>query len=46
MRIVLIFDVWNPHLTQQEQDLLYRMFELQQIADTQPGSPSSPASAS
>jgi len=46
MRIVLIFDVWNPHLTQQEQDLLYRMFELQQIADGQPGSPSSPASAS
>src|SRR4029078_5334079 len=46
MRIVLIFDVWNPPLTQQEPDLLYRMFELQQIADGQPGSPSSPASAS
>jgi hypothetical protein len=30
MRIVLIFDVWNPHLTKQEQELLSRMFELQE----------------
>jgi aspartyl/asparaginyl beta-hydroxylase (cupin superfamily)/Tfp pilus assembly protein PilF len=30
MRIVLIFDVWNPHLTKQEQELLTRMFELQE----------------
>jgi len=29
IRIVLIFDVWNPHLTQQEQDLLSRMFAIQ-----------------
>jgi aspartyl/asparaginyl beta-hydroxylase (cupin superfamily) len=29
IRIVLIFDVWNPHLTKQEQDLLVRFFELQ-----------------
>jgi aspartyl/asparaginyl beta-hydroxylase (cupin superfamily) len=30
VRIVLIFDVWNPHLTEQEQDLLVRFFELQE----------------
>ena len=30
IRIVLIFDVWNPHLTKQEQDLLFRMFDLQE----------------
>ena len=30
IRIVLIFDVWNPHLTAQEQDLLVRFFALQQ----------------
>ena len=35
MRIVLIFDVWNPHLTQRERDQLYRMFELQQLVDAQ-----------
>ncbi len=29
IRIVLIFDVWNPHLTEQEQDLLVRLFALQ-----------------
>ena len=29
-RIVLIFDVWNPHLTPQEQDHLVRFFALQQ----------------
>jgi aspartyl/asparaginyl beta-hydroxylase (cupin superfamily) len=28
-RIVLIFDVWNPHLTAQEQDLISRFFALQ-----------------
>lgn len=28
-RIVLIFDVWNPHLTKQEQDLLIRFYSLQ-----------------
>ena len=28
-RIVLIFDVWNPHLTTQEQDLIVRFFQLQ-----------------
>lgn len=27
-RIVLIFDVWNPHLTTAEQDLLTRFFEI------------------
>lgn len=27
-RIVLIFDVWNPHLTPQEQDYLVRFFEV------------------
>ena len=27
-RIILIFDVWNPHLTVQEQDLLSRLFEV------------------
>ena len=32
IRIVLIFDVWNPHLTKQEQDLLFRMFKLQEEA--------------
>jgi aspartate beta-hydroxylase len=30
VRIVLIFDVWNPHLTEQEQNLLVRFFELQE----------------
>ena len=30
IRIVLIFDVWNPHLTEQEQDLLVRLFALQE----------------
>ena len=29
LRIVLIFDVWNPHLSEREQQLLYRMFEIQ-----------------
>lgn len=29
-RIVLIFDVWNPHLTAQEQDLLVRFYGLQE----------------
>ncbi|WP_309662362.1 aspartyl/asparaginyl beta-hydroxylase domain-containing protein [Sphingomonas sp.] len=29
-RIVLIFDVWNPHLTTAEQDLLIRFYSLQQ----------------
>jgi len=29
IRIVLIFDVWNPHLTEQEQDMLVRLFALQ-----------------
>jgi aspartate beta-hydroxylase len=29
-RIVLIFDVWNPHLTPAEQDHLVRFFALQQ----------------
>jgi aspartate beta-hydroxylase len=29
IRIVLIFDVWNPHLTMQERDLLVRFFKLQ-----------------
>jgi aspartate beta-hydroxylase len=29
-RIVLIFDVWNPHLTEEEQDHLVRFFALQQ----------------
>jgi aspartate beta-hydroxylase len=29
-RIVLIFDVWNPHLTEREQDLMTRFFALQQ----------------
>lgn len=29
IRIVLIFDVWNPYLTKHEQDLLARFFELQ-----------------
>jgi aspartyl/asparaginyl beta-hydroxylase (cupin superfamily) len=28
IRIVLIFDVWNPHLTEQEQDHLVRFFGL------------------
>ena len=28
-RIVLIFDVWNPHLTEQEQDNITRFFALQ-----------------
>lgn len=28
-RIVLIFDVWNPHLTAPEQDLISRFFALQ-----------------
>jgi len=28
IRIVLIFDVWNPHLTLEEQDLLRRFFEV------------------
>jgi aspartyl/asparaginyl beta-hydroxylase (cupin superfamily)/Tfp pilus assembly protein PilF len=28
VRIVLIFDVWNPHLTAEEQDLLRRFFEV------------------
>ena len=32
IRIVLIFDVWNPHLTKQEQDLLVRFFGLQDQA--------------
>lgn len=32
IRIVLIFDVWNPHLTKQEQDLLVRFFRLQEKA--------------
>jgi aspartyl/asparaginyl beta-hydroxylase (cupin superfamily) len=27
-RIVLIFDVWNPHLTEAEQKLLVRYFEV------------------
>ena len=30
IRIVLIFDVWNPHLTAHEQDLLVRLFALQE----------------
>ena len=30
IRIVLIFDVWNPHLSKQEQDLLVRLFALQE----------------
>ncbi len=30
IRIVLIFDVWNPHLTEQEQDLLVRFYAAQQ----------------
>jgi hypothetical protein len=25
---VLIFDVWNPHLTQTERDLLVKFFEI------------------
>ena len=29
LRIVLIFDVWNPHLTEREQDLVARMYEVQ-----------------
>jgi aspartate beta-hydroxylase len=29
IRVVLIFDVWNPHLTAEEQDLLVRFFALQ-----------------
>lgn len=29
-RIVLIFDVWNPHLTEQEQDLLVRFYGMQE----------------
>lgn len=29
IRIVLIFDVWNPHLTEQEQEMLVRLFALQ-----------------
>ena len=33
IRIVLIFDVWNPHLSKQEQDLLYRMFAIQESLD-------------
>ena len=28
-RIILIFDVWNPHLTKQEQEHLVRFFKLQ-----------------
>lgn len=28
VRIVLIFDVWNPHLTNQEQDQLARLFAI------------------
>jgi aspartyl/asparaginyl beta-hydroxylase (cupin superfamily) len=27
-RIILIFDVWNPHLTPREQDLIVRFFAL------------------
>lgn len=27
-RVVLIFDVWNPHLSPAEQALLSRMFEI------------------
>jgi aspartate beta-hydroxylase len=30
IRVVLIFDVWNPHLTTEEQDLLVRFFALQE----------------
>ena len=30
IRIVLIFDVWNPHLTEQEQDMLVRLFAMQE----------------
>jgi aspartate beta-hydroxylase len=30
IRIVLIFDVWNPHLTAREQDLITRMFAVQE----------------
>ena len=33
-RIMLIFDVWNPHLTTQEQDLLVRFYGLQQDRPT------------
>ncbi len=36
-RIVLIFDVWNPHLTTQEQDLLARFYALQKDAPTSGG---------
>ena len=29
IRIVLIFDVWNPHLTEREQELMTRFFAIQ-----------------
>ena len=34
VRIVLIFDVWNPHLTEQETELLVQYFEATRMAET------------
>lgn len=36
-RAILIFDVWNPHLTASEQALLQRFFELSDTSDYAPG---------
>lgn len=36
-RVVLIFDVWNPHLTDIERDLLRRYFEIADASGLDPG---------
>jgi len=37
MRIVLIFDVWNPHLSEAEQDQLTRLFAIADKGLVAPG---------